>query len=272
MTNLISNIIPPAPSQGGGVVEGVPDLQAVTSTGAVTVNQVTFNSGITTTAITPVAGQVSLNGNFVATGDISGISLNTHTIPAGSGTIALTTDLFSGNYNDLTNKPTIFSGNYDDLTNKPTIPSYNEVYMNFGTSTSFNPGIPAVSAGNVMQHEDGTTGDIQLSSTVSSGYTKVLITLDAIIWNHTDSTTEAQVALERQINTGSWTVLRQLIFPNANGFYGSQFFQYIDTHGASTGDTVKYRIRNSMNTGYGSESLRLVTGICGDTFGIKEVE
>lgn len=29
-------------------------------------------------------------------------------------------DLFSGNYDDLTNKPTLFSGNYDDLTNKPT--------------------------------------------------------------------------------------------------------------------------------------------------------
>ena len=31
-------------------------------------------------------------------------------------------DLFSGDYNDLTNKPTLFSGNYNDLTNKPTIP------------------------------------------------------------------------------------------------------------------------------------------------------
>ena len=33
---------------------------------------------------------------------------------------------FSGNYNDLTNKPTIptaFSGDYDDLTNRPTIPT-----------------------------------------------------------------------------------------------------------------------------------------------------
>ena len=30
---------------------------------------------------------------------------------------------FSGNYNDLTNKPTLFSGNYNDLTNKPTIPT-----------------------------------------------------------------------------------------------------------------------------------------------------
>ena len=31
--------------------------------------------------------------------------------------------LFSGNYNDLSNKPTLFSGNYNDLTNKPTIPT-----------------------------------------------------------------------------------------------------------------------------------------------------
>ena len=31
-------------------------------------------------------------------------------------------DIFSGDYNDLTNKPTLFSGDYNDLTNKPTIP------------------------------------------------------------------------------------------------------------------------------------------------------
>ena len=30
---------------------------------------------------------------------------------------------FSGDYNDLINKPTLFSGNYNDLTNKPTIPT-----------------------------------------------------------------------------------------------------------------------------------------------------
>ena len=30
---------------------------------------------------------------------------------------------FSGNYNDLTNKPTLFSGDYNDLTNKPTMPT-----------------------------------------------------------------------------------------------------------------------------------------------------
>ena len=32
-------------------------------------------------------------------------------------------DAFSGDYNDLTNKPTLFSGDYDDLTHKPEIPT-----------------------------------------------------------------------------------------------------------------------------------------------------
>lgn len=37
--------------------------------------------------------------------------------------------LFSGSYNDLTDKPTLFSGSYNDLTNKPTLfsGSYNDL-------------------------------------------------------------------------------------------------------------------------------------------------
>lgn len=31
--------------------------------------------------------------------------------------------VFSGSYNDLTNKPVLFSGSYNDLTNKPTVPT-----------------------------------------------------------------------------------------------------------------------------------------------------
>jgi hypothetical protein len=44
-----------------------------------------------------------LVSGLVATGDLASVA-------------------FSGNYNDLTNKPTLFSGDYNDLTNKPTIP------------------------------------------------------------------------------------------------------------------------------------------------------
>lgn len=36
----------------------------------------------------------------------------------------LKTDAFSGDYDDLTNKPTLFSGDYDDLTDKPDLSVY----------------------------------------------------------------------------------------------------------------------------------------------------
>lgn len=164
--------------------------------------------------------------------------------------------------------------NVSELTNDAgyltTVPG-TETYLKFGTSTSFNPGNAAVTVGNVFQQEGG--GDIEISLTVTTGFTKTLVTLDAVIWNVTDSLTESQVALERQINTGSWTLLRQLIFPVTNTYYGNSMFQLLDTHGATAGDTVKYRIRNSMDVGgYSSESLRLVTGMCGDTIGIKEIQ
>jgi hypothetical protein len=43
--------------------------------------------------------------------------------------------LFSEDYNDLTNKPALFSGDYDDLTNKPTIPTVP------GVATTSNDGL-----------------------------------------------------------------------------------------------------------------------------------
>ena len=51
---------------------------------------------------------------FAANGDL--------TLPAGGDILRSGVSvLFSGNYNDLSNKPTLFSGNYNDLTNKPTV-------------------------------------------------------------------------------------------------------------------------------------------------------
>jgi len=75
------------------------------------------------TASTTVLGGVKVDGSsiIIADGIISA--------PIGSGSSSTTA--FSGDYNDLTNKPTIptaFSGDYDDLTNKPTlITSYNDL-------------------------------------------------------------------------------------------------------------------------------------------------
>jgi hypothetical protein len=46
------------------------------------------------------------------------------------GALSSDTPLFSGNYNDLSNKPTLFSGDYNDLKNKPTIPTNNNQLTN----------------------------------------------------------------------------------------------------------------------------------------------
>jgi len=51
-----------------------------------------------------VVGSINCSGQFLVNGS---------PISTGAG--------FSGNYNDLTNKPASFSGNYNDLTNKPAV-------------------------------------------------------------------------------------------------------------------------------------------------------
>ena len=68
-------------------------------------------------------------GSSDFSGDYNDLT-NKPTIPSKAvdiGALPANTQLFSGNYNDLTNKPNLAtvatSGNYNDLTNKPTIPS-----------------------------------------------------------------------------------------------------------------------------------------------------
>jgi len=70
------------------------------------------------TASTTVLGGVKVDGSSIIIAD--GI------ISAPIGSSSSSTTAFSGDYNDLTNKPTIptaFSGDYNDLSNKPTIPT-----------------------------------------------------------------------------------------------------------------------------------------------------
>ena len=56
---------------------------------------------------------------------------------------AKSTDIFSGNYEDLTNKPDLFDGDYNSLTNTPSIPSIvglaTEQYVNDAIATIQEP-------------------------------------------------------------------------------------------------------------------------------------
>ena len=224
-----------------------------------------------------ITDNILLDGADISVGEITATGLDfsgTGIITLASGSnIVLDAAAGVGNIvaggSRITNVGTPTSGT--DATTKSYVDGLfgNESYLKFGTSTSFNPGNAGVAAGNVMQQEGG--GDIAVSVTVTSGFTNVLVTLDAAIWNLTDSTTEAEVSLQRQVNSGGWTTVRRLIFPVADTYYGNAMFQHYDTHGASAGDTVAYRIINSMDVSYSSEQLRLVTGMCGDTMGVKEV-
>jgi uncharacterized protein (TIGR02145 family) len=71
---------------------------------------------------------------------------------------------FSGNYNDLTDKPTLFSGSYNDLTNKPVLFSgnYNDLtnkpVLFDGTWTSLT-GKPSTLAGYGITDAVTTSGD-----------------------------------------------------------------------------------------------------------------
>lgn len=144
----------------------------------------------------------------------------------------------------------------------------NEAYDNFSTSTSYNPG-GAIAHGNYFRNE-ADTADVAASVTVTSGFSKIKVELDASIANVTDATTEMVIALERTVDGLNATTVKTFLFPVANTFYGSQHFLYIDTHGASAGSTVEYKLKVDMSA-YSNESARGQFGICGDTLYIKEI-
>lgn len=238
------------------------DLQAVTLIGATTNTQTTFSGGIIVDAIQPsvgvgptvhtgnfdIQGTLSISGSLdMANSAITASTLNTHTIPGGTGTLALTSDI-------------------------PVVPVLGqEYYTRFGTSTSPNFGITTVFANQYFQNEAGT-GDIEALFTVTSGFTKALITLNAMITNVTNTNTEAVITLERSIAGGAYSTVQTFVFPVGATFYGGSHFTFLDTHGASAGQVVSYKLRNDMANGYASENLRLITGGCGDTFGVKELQ
>ena len=72
-----------------------------------------------------IKGGVTATIPTASTTVLGGVKVDGSSIIIANGIISSSTTTFSGDYNDLTNKPTIvhFSGDYDDLTNKPTIPT-----------------------------------------------------------------------------------------------------------------------------------------------------
>jgi len=150
----------------------------------------------------------------------------------------------------------------------------NEDIEQFGLSTSYSPGISIAHGGYLRKEatagDNGNGGNIQASVTVSPGFSRIKVELDASVVNITDSTTEIIIALERSINGTNQTDVKQFLFPPGQNWFGSQHFLFVDSHGANVGDIVSYKLRVDMSS-YSNESARIQFGICGDTLYIKEI-
>lgn len=94
------------------------------------------------------SGNIVISGGGGAVDSVNGktgaVVLNASDV----GALPSDTPLFSGSYNDLSNKPTLFSGDYNDLTNKPTIPSISglasEAYVDNAIQTAIGNAIGGV--------------------------------------------------------------------------------------------------------------------------------
>ena len=116
----------------------------------------------------------SNRGNFTSLNFVSGASVN---VVDGVANVTISgggSSNFSGNYNDLTNKPTLFSGNYADLSGKPTIPtdvsqltdSQNLLGSGSGGSSYTLPVASALTLGGVKV--DGTSITINGNGVISA--------------------------------------------------------------------------------------------------------
>jgi len=89
---------------------------------SVTVSAASGNGNLTYDNTTGVFDYTPPNISSTFSGDYNDLS-NKPTLFSGDyNDLSNKPTLFSGSYNDLSNKPTIFSGSYNDLSNKPTIP------------------------------------------------------------------------------------------------------------------------------------------------------
>ena len=70
-----------------------------------------------------IVGGITLGSFSLVTNPAAGDGNLTYN--ASNGVFTFTpADTFSGDYNNLSNKPFIFGGDYEQLSNKPTIPTY----------------------------------------------------------------------------------------------------------------------------------------------------
>lgn len=118
-------------------------------------------------------------------------------------------EIFSGDYNDLSNKPTLFSGNYNDLINKPTI------FSGSYTDLTNRPIIPSIEGLASIAYVDqqianvAAGGSIDLSSYVTD--TELQTALAGVTGNNINTTGLAtQTYVQQQISAAGLSAISAL--------------------------------------------------------------
>ena len=117
---------------------------------------------------------------------------------------------FSGDYNDLTNKPTLFSGSYNDLTNKPTDPTFTSVtatQLNVQNVAFTGTGAVTIASGNDLNLT--AAGNISfngdtLSTVATSGSYNDLTSKPTLFGGSYNDLTNKPTIVEK--TAGSWTL------------------------------------------------------------------
>ena len=129
----------------------------------------------------------------------------------------------------------------------------NETFVDFAASgTDLSR---TITPGSYLKDRSGN--DLEVQITISSGGTKNLVRFHGTIY--TTLNTPTSLTFERSVNSGAYTTVKTM---PGEGTSGSDSV-IIDTHGASAGDTVKYKIKNSM-TGSTNSTLYYASSAAGN--------
>ena len=138
----------------------------------------------------------------------------------------------------------------------------------FGINPPENPSIMinGVEENETLKTILGTPIEAQIVKTTSSITTR--ITFAGLLRPTTDTASPAFVALQRKINDGSYEIVQIGLVPKE---LVTSNFVWIDAHGATTGDIVKYRIINITPNGYSANVITQQFGLTSDTFIVEEI-
>lgn len=110
--------------------------------------------------------------------------------------------------------------------------------------------------------------DLELSITKSASSTKTKITFTGVCRPTTDTNKEVFLGLQRKINAGSYSTINVGLVSKE---FTSSHFEWLDTHGATTGDVITYRLINITPNGYVANVITQRIGETSDTFIVEEI-